>query len=389
MNTAQQLILQSNQTECPDEIGTSDPTSLKVKERMALPVETSVFGLRFKSNEDLQPSPADLAAFLSSPREPGALGRHGDDLAAFIRYLELVETYEREQKQGFGQLEFSERKVLGVLSHTGFFKAAFRVAVEEYKYHHHQLVQLDFNKPEAFIRSAEAEIGKLNPKKRDDQQKSARLQDLIKQRRKDLEAAIKRRRRITGELYHIALYVRDNIVLVQRLCEGTIARLAELQVGGKKTEQMIEDIKQQFKEQVREHRQLGSITPEYLESVKSEVAQLSQRLSRSVLEDIYFVTRIYEGFYEHAKNGAGRLGDLLGWADRVRKKDGNDEDQLFSRIEQVLVALISEFRIDVKAAGQTDTPDQHEELLVEKRRELLDHIFLLLRDQSKKEAWTL
>lgn len=352
-------------------------------------MEPSIFGLRFKSNEELQPSPADLSAFLASPRASGVPGRHADDLAVFTRYRELVETYEREQTQGFGRLEFGERRLLGVLSHTGFFKPAFRVAVEEYKYHNHQLVLLDFNKPEAFIRSAEAEIGKLNPKKRDDRQKIARLQDMIKQRRKDLEVLSKRRRRIAGELYHIAVYVRDNIVLVQRLCEGAVARLAELQVGGKKTGQMIEDLKEQFKEQVRERRQLGSITPEYLESVKAEVARLSQRLSQSVLEDIYFVTRIYEGFYDHAKNGAGRLEDLLGGADRVRKKDGSDEDQLFSRIEQALVALISEFRVEARPAGEPGASDQHEELLLEKRRELLDHIFLLLRVQRKTETWTL
>ena len=352
-------------------------------------MDPSIFGLRFKSNEELQPSPADLAAFLASPRASADLRRHTDDLAPFIRYRELVETYEREQKEGIGRLEFGERRLLGVLSHSGFFKPAFRIAVEEYKYHNHQLFLLDFNKPEAFIRSAEAEIGKLNPKKRDDQQKITRLQDMIRQRRKDLEVLAKRRRMIAGELYHIGVYVRDNIVLVQRLCEGAIARLAELQVGGKKTGQMIEDLKEQFKAQVREHRQMGSLTPEYLESVKAEVAQLSQRLSKSVLEDIYFVTRIYEGFYEHAKSGAGRLTDLLGWADRVRKKDGNDEDQLFSRIEQVLVTLISDFRIDAQPAGHPGATDQHEGLLLEKRRELLDHIFLLLRDQNKKDAWTL
>jgi len=352
-------------------------------------MNSSIFGLRFKSNEDLQPAPADLADFLGSPRASGVPGRHGDDLAAFVQYLELVETYEREQKQGFGCLEFSERRLLGVLSNIDFFKPAFRVAVEEYKYHAHQLLQLDFNKPEAFIRSAEAEIGKFNPKKRDDQQKIVRLQDMIKQRRRDLEVLTKRRRMIAGELYHIAVYVRNNIEMVQRLCEGAIAHLAKLQVGGEKTDQMIGDLKEQFKAQVREYRQMGFITPEYLESVKTEVAELSQQLSQCVLEDIYFMTRIYEGFYDHAKNGAWRLGDLLGWADRVRKKDGNDEDALFARIEEVLVAIISGFKVDAKPGGCSGTPGQHEDLLLEKRRELLDHIFSLLRDQHKKEAWPL
>ena len=356
---------------------------------MTFTMDTSIFGLRFKSNEKLQPSPAELTAFLASPRASGDPGKHADDFAAFVQYRERVETYDREQKQGVGRLEFGERRLLGVLSHTGFFKPAFRVAIEEYKYHKHQLVLLDFNKPETFIRSAEEEIAKLNTKKRDDRQKIVRLQDMIKQRKKDLEVLIERRRMIAGELYHIAAYVRDNIVMVQRLCESVIARLAKLQVGGEKTGQMIEDLKEQFKEQVREHRQMGAITPEYLESVKAEVAQLSQRLTRSVLEDIYFVTRIYEGFYEHAKNGAGRLEDLLVWADRIRKKDSNDEDQLFTRIEQELVALISEFRVDVKPADQPGESDRHEVLLLEKRRELLDHIFLLIREQNKNDAWKL
>jgi hypothetical protein len=356
---------------------------------MTSTMNTAIFGLRFKSNEVLQPAPVDLSDFLASPRASGVPGRHVDDLAAFIHYSELVESYERDQKQGFGRLDLGERRLLGVLSHIGFFKPAFRVAIEEYKYHARQLVLLDFNKPESFIRSADEEIAKFNPKKRDDQQKIARLQDLIKQRRKDLEILTKRRRMVAGELYHIAVYVRDNIEMVQRLCESAIAHLAKLQVGGEKTGQMIDDLKEQFKVQVREHRQLGSITPEYLEAVKSEVAQLSQRLSQSVLEDIYLMTRIYEGFYDHVKNNAGRLGDLLGWADRVRKKDGNDEDVLFARIEEVLVSLISDFRIEVKPDVLPVEPGRHEDLLLEKRRELLDHIFLLLRDKHKKNAWTM
>jgi hypothetical protein len=352
-------------------------------------MDISTFGLRFKSNEALQPNSAELSVFLASPRASGAPGLHKDDFAAFIHYRELVEAYDMDLKQGVGRMEFGERRLLGVLSHIGFFKPAFRVAIEEYKYHNHQLGLIDFNKPETFIRSAEVEIGNLNPKKREDLQKMARLQDLIMRRRKDREALIQRRRTIAGELYHIAVYVRDNLVKVQQLCESAIVRLAKLQVGGEKTGQMIEDLKQQFKEQVRDHRQMGAITPDYLESVKTEVAQLSQRLTRSVLEDIYFVTRIYEDFYEHAKNGAGRLEDLLIWADRVRKKDTNDEDPLFTRIEQVLVALISEFRIDAKPADQPGGSDRHEELLLQKRRELLDHIFLLLREQNKNDAWTL
>jgi hypothetical protein len=48
--------------------------------------------------------------------------------------------------------------LLSVLSHARFFRPALRIAVDEYKYHHHQQLQLDFAEPETFIRSAESEM---------------------------------------------------------------------------------------------------------------------------------------------------------------------------------------------------------------------------------------
>ena len=74
---------------------------------------------------------------------------------------------------------------------------------------------------------------------------------------------------------------------------------------------------------------------------------------------------------------------------RPGAEDSNDEDQLFSRSGQVLVTLISEFRMDAASAGLPGATGQHEELLLEKRRELLNHIFLVLKKQHKNDAWTL
>ena len=351
-------------------------------------MDVSIFGLRFKSNESLQPAPADLAAFLRSPRLPGKSGTHQDDLAVFTGYLGRVDAYEQALAHGMVRLDFSERMLVGVLSHTRFFKPALRIAIEEYKYHHHQLLQLDFIKPEKFVRSAEEELSKLNPKKREDQQKIARLQVLIDQRKKDLEALATRRRALAGELYHIAVYVRDNIARVQQLCENAISSLAKLQVGGKKTEQLIEDIKEHFRGEVRDHRQAGMVTPEYLESVKTEVAGLSERLKRQVLGDLYAVTGIYEGIYDLAKRNAALLTELIGRADRARKDDARRDNEVFTRIEQTLVALISEFRAEAKAPMPERTEKRLDDLLWEKRREMLDHVFSLLKER-KTDAWTI
>ena len=351
-------------------------------------MDTSIFGLRFKSNESLQPPPADLAAFLRSPRTPGKSGTHQDDLAVFISYLERVDAYEQALAQGMERVTFNERMLLGVLSHTRFFKPSLRIAIEEYKYHHYQLLQLDFIKPEKFVRSAEEELTKLNPKKRDDQQKIARLQVLVEQRKKDLNELTKRRRTIAGELCHITVYVRDNVAKVQQLCEDAISSLAKLHVGGKRTEQLIEDIKEHFKGEVREHRQAGMVTPEYLESVKSEVAELSQRLKRQLLGDIYAVTGIYEGIYDHTKKTAAQLTELIDLAERARKDDKGRDNKVFGRIERILVALISEFQADAKAPAPEKKEKRLDDLLWEKRREMLDHVFALLKEQRRTDAWT-
>lgn len=192
---------------------------------------------------------------------------------------------------------------------------------------------------------------------------------------------------LTGELCHIAVYVRDNIVMVQQLCEDAIARLVKLQVGGEKTGQLIEDIKALFKDQVREHRQLGTVTPEYLESVKAEVAQLSQRLTQLVLGDIAAVAGMFEELYEYAKKNSALLSELIGRAERAWKDGTVRDNQAFTRLERVLVALISEFRPDVKAPAQAGAGERHGDLLRDRRREMLDHIFQTLREQRKDDGW--
>src|SRR5512139_319670 len=146
-------------------------------------MDTSLFRLRFKSNAELHPDPADLAAFLRSPRAPGAQGTRQDELAVFTGYLTRVEAYEKASARGQADGEVNDRMLLGVLSHTQFFRPPFRLAIEEYLYHHHQVLTLDFTKPEKFVRSAEEELSRLSPKKKDEQQRIARLQVLVEQRR--------------------------------------------------------------------------------------------------------------------------------------------------------------------------------------------------------------
>ncbi|MDA8100962.1 MAG: hypothetical protein M0042_15195 [Nitrospiraceae bacterium] len=338
---------------------------------------TAIFGIRFHSNESLQPDPEALAAFLDSPRAPGARERHRDDLAAYVDYLAAIEAFEAGRLHTGGAPDFPERMLLGVLSHSAFFRNTLRIAIEEFKYHRHQLSLLDLQKPRAFIRSAEAELAKLSPKKRDDLPRIARFQDMIAQRKRDLDALLRRREMLAGELYHIAAYINENLVLISRLCEASIEKLALVQVNGEKSAALIEDVKRHFKEQVRDSVQAGGVTKDYLESLKTEVAELTKQLSRLMLEDLYAVTGIYEALHAHVEGASAALRRLLAEADTARKRNGMDSGESYGGIENVLVGLISRFRPQGGAPAPDAGPSAR--LVAEKQREMLDHVFELLR----------
>ncbi len=342
-------------------------------------METAIFGLRFKSNEALQPTLEELKLFLESARKEGKKEKHGDDLVSYLQDLARVEEFEKNRKQGTGQTDFHEKMLLGALSHSHFFKSSLKSAVEQYKYHYHTLMTTDLRKPSAFIKSAEEEIKRFNPKSKDDQAKMARLQAMIDRRNNDLEALRERCPRLGDELYHIAVYIRDNLVRIQKLCESSITVLVALQIGGEKTGQLIEDIKTHFKEQVRDSLQLGPVTKQYVESLKEDVAKLSKQLSQQVLEDIYAVTRLYEALHDHAKKIAGQLDALIRRVKAKQHKGIEEDRDLFGRIEQVLISLVSDYRLDTAMPKDARSGDKHDQLLFEKRKEMLDHLFDLLK----------
>jgi hypothetical protein len=193
---------------------------------------------------------------------------------------------------------------------------------------------------------------------------------------------------LTGELCHIAVYVLDNVERVRQLCEDAVARLARLQAGGEKAGQLIEDLKAHFKDEVRDYRQMGMVTPEYLESVKAEVAQLSQFLIQQVHEDIAAVKSIYEALRGHAGKNTALLGELIARAENIRKSETSRDTGPFTDLEHALIALISDFQPDGKPPELLGAGVRHEDLLRDKRREMLEHIFVMLREQRKESTWT-
>ncbi len=343
-------------------------------------MDSSIFGLRFKANDAIHPSPDELQGFLESPKKEGGRERHKDDLAHYGQHLGRIEEFERMQKLGAAQYDFREKMLLGVFSHSHFFKPSLKSAVEQYKYHDHRLSLIDFKKPQDFIRSAQEELARLSPKKKDDQPKIARFQSMIDQRTREIEALKARWPALGTELRNIAAYIQENLMKIQKLCEATITLLVGLQIAGDKQSQLIEDIKVHFKEQVRDNLQVGPVTKQYVENLKEDVAKLSKHLSQIVLEDIYALTRVYEDIHDHAKKFAGQLEELVRQADKNKQRKDIDEDKkLFGRVEQTLVSLLSDYRLDSAKPAALGAETEYDRILSAKRKEMLDHVFALLQ----------
>ncbi len=332
--------------------------------------DKTIFGLRFRANETLLPSAEDLKAFLDRPQKDSS-ARHGDGLAAHRDLLREVESFEQGNCE-----EFRSRMLCGVLRHSQFVKPAFKLAVEQYKYLLHTLAGLDFKKPTAFIKSAEDEIAKLNA--RGEAARKERMLGMIAEREQALAALNKTRTGLAEELTNIIAYVSENLAKIAGLCEASITLLVSEQVDQKKELDLIEDIKTHFKERLRGALQQGTITKEQMEATKEEVAQLSKRTADLMRADGYAMTQLYEAIHEQAVKSVSGLQAVMQKIGKLKDRAGDEALPLYAKAEAVLTSIVSGCRLDVKApdlAAETE----NDRLLAEKRREMQNYLFELLR----------
>jgi hypothetical protein len=342
----------------------------------------SIFGLRFEVNEEFSPTPEELRVFLESPKKEGRREQHGLDLARYNELLDDILAFKLNQRQNAGPQDLRERMFYEVLSHSCFSNTALKSAVEQYKYYLHALTTLNFRKPTAFIDTAKEEMGRLNPKKRDDAAKLARLQNMVDERERTLEALMRRRATLVDELNCLARYIRDNLAEIAKLCEVSISVLRDPKTEGQEERRLIDDIKTYFKEQLKNALHQGVITKQDLEIAKKDVAALSREVSALLREDSYALTKLYEAIRDHTKKSALEIDALLAKLDGKKNKDFADFGRLFALVEPVLVSLISDyhFELDVKPAH---TETAHEHILLEKRKENLNYIFDVLQKERR------
>ncbi len=333
---------------------------------------STIFSLRFGSNAELHPSAEELRQFLASKKD-GAASLQGDDLAPYWELLTAVAAYRRDGTEGF-----REKMLYTVLSHSHFAMPALRSAVEEFKYHRHSLTGIDFKKPSAFIRSAEEEISRLNPKKKEDAARIERMRGMIEERRIALDKQKKRWKDLTGELENVLAYILENLSKIDSLCGHSVAVLAGEQVDRKKEQSLIEDIKTEFKERLRDLLHQGTIKPEDLEAAKEQVTDLSKRTADLIRSDIFALTRVYETIHGHVQKISSELRAVAVKMESSRQKSPGENLQLYQEAENILVALITGCRFDVQAA-EIRAETENDKMLVEKRKVFFNHLVDLLQ----------
>lgn len=347
-------------------------------------MDQSLFGLRFGANSALQPTREELDRFLDMPAAPGG-PRRRQDLASFRGIIDDLASYERDRQRESSPEGVRDRMLFGVLAHSSFFHAAFLGSLEQYAYHLDAFRSLDFHKPTAFISSAEEEIARLDPKRKQDLARRSRLQELVAERRSALTALTKRRADLSAELLDIARYVSDNLRRVADRCETAIVVLVQLHVAGNEAGLAIDDVKEHLKDELRAALHEGGVTREDLDAAKEQAAILSREMASLLRDDVYALNTLYEALHDRSQTGAERIGSLLHESGAPGAGGIEEEGAHLAAIGRALASVVADLHFSPRVtpvSGETRYP----RLLAEKRAAMLDKLFVLLQQERRVTA---
>lgn len=342
-----------------------------------------IFGLRFGSGDDLLPASEDIRVFLERPKKEGKPEKHGQDLSTYAKQLESVIAFEGPERFGRAGKSFSDKALLSVLSHTCFFSAGLKTAVEQYKYHLHTFLSLDLRKPEVFIKSAEEELAALKPGVKQPE-RMLRLRDMVEERKTLLLQLKRQRQALANELDSIASYVVDNLVKIERLCEAARSILSDIEKTREEEQQLIDDIKTSFKEDLRSALHQGQITKQDLETAKHDVEALSGEIAHVFQEDAHALNVLYGAVFDHSSRFAREIEACLKGMKGGKDRTHDEEKKVFTQIEQLLIALLSEHRFEMHLKD-VKSKTKHRSLLQEKRQALFEMV--LQRMKKDRRAW--
>jgi hypothetical protein len=341
-------------------------------------VDRSIFGLRFGSNPELTPSREELGSFLEKTFKAGTRQLYSSDLTVYGDLVGKLIAFDQDMQRSTAR-SLREAMFYRVLGNSQFAHPALMLAVGQYLYHLHALGQIDLRKPAAFIRAAEEEMGKLKPKRKDDAVKLARLQGMVEERKRTLDGLQKQMKALIGELRHIMVYIRDNLVRIQKLCEASIVVLVELQLSQKEEKRLIDDIRERLRERTADSLYGGADSTAFSEQ---DAAVLSKEMAALIRQDIYALSGLYESIHDHAADVVQKLDLLLKEVDVVKARSIDEERELFARASTVLAYLIAGHRFDLKTT-EFRSETAYGDLLDDERKEMHSHLFDLLEKERR------
>ncbi len=341
-----------------------------------------IFGQHFKSRETLEPAQKDITDFLR--KAAGDKGREAVTSGMEI-YRRLIKEARASAQGGSKGREGGDLRVqmlYGVLGHANLTDTALLSAVVLYHYHLHALDELDFKGPSSFIRSAENEMGRLNRKKIGDVMRMARLQEMIAERKKILDGLRDQWTEIAGELRRIVVYIRDNLVRIEKLCAASVVILAELDIGKQREKQVIEEVKAYYRVKFKEGLRGGKATVRVLENAKKELDWLTEETTVLLRDDAEALTRLYEALHDHMENAVMKLDALLSGFENKKSVNVLETMELLRGGGQILVAFLSGCRIEPPPT-QVPVDSDHGNIVRAKRREMLDYLFEEVRKERR------
>jgi hypothetical protein len=147
---------------------------------------------------------------------------------------------------------------------------------------------------------------------------------------------------------------------------------------------LVEDIKEYFRYDLKSNRNRQSLTPEFLEAVKGDVAILGQEVVFVRREIAAAAAKLYDSLFQHTGAIAREIDSLLR---QLGKKSGNnDEDEkIFGEIAQQLLVLVTGYRLDA-AIPERLTATPYNDVFADKKRDALVSVIDLV--QGERRAFT-
>ncbi|MEK6743788.1 MAG: hypothetical protein AABZ15_09265 [Nitrospirota bacterium] len=348
-----------------------------------------IFVPRVSPKPGLLPAPEKLNAFLDGMKKEGYLVTLVNGIGKVREMLIDIDVFEQRRKLEPGLQDLRERMVFGVLRHSRFINEELLTAAAQFQYQLKALIECDFESPAEFIASAEKTMKKLKRHKIDDMVRMGRLTEMVEERRNILVGLDARWAALTGELRDIVDFVRVNLLRIETLCHKSIVVLVEIGLEKKKENDLIEEIREQFLQELKSATGVRQLTDGDLEKAKEICDRLAKKLSEMIRDDQYSLSWIYEVVHDRAKGIVAELDGLLDDLARMKAEERRESLLLYQKIGQVLISLIVDFPAGLRP-GKIDLGATRNAHLMEKRRDMIDHLLdqagLERRERSDRRA---